>query len=124
MSKNNTHEYENCPCGGRRIKGQSAASETVPMREALEHIARLPESYPASAIIARAKDALKKADPQVLREAHPPCTGATEPAASAPCVADPIPEDTMDRLLVGKATQGDQMLAYNALRSHERPGDK
>lgn len=28
MSKNNTHEYENCPCGGRRIKGQSAASET------------------------------------------------------------------------------------------------
>lgn len=26
-----------------------------------------------------------------------------------------VPADTLDRLLIGKATEGDQMLAYNAL---------
>lgn len=39
------------------------------------------------------------------------------PTAPPSTIVEPVPEDTLNRLLVGKATEGDQMLAYNALKN-------
>lgn len=84
-----TEEKAN-PCGRSGPVGSApcVASETAPMREALEHIARLPDSYPASAIIARAKDALKKDDPQDGRK-EAGVNVRCVPDGSAPCVVVP-----------------------------------
>lgn len=34
-----------------------------------------------------------------------------------------VPEDTLDRLLMGKATEGDQLLAHNSIRSSAAEAD-
>lgn len=70
----------------RRANSQIAATlpDESERDRALEYIARLPESYPASAIIARAKDALKNATPAgaASREARSSETSAVDLTAS------------------------------------------